>query len=361
MPGNCSTAMCLLKPEQTTVTDRIALPEAITVLMPVYNGERYIREAIDSILRQTFQSFEFLIIDDGSTDGTPAILAEYAARDGRFRVITQENRDQPATLNRGLQEATYDWIAIIDHDDISHPQRLELQLRALAENPTARGIGTWSVEITASGATMGLIDHSPTTVAEFRSRRACNAWIGFVHSSMLLHRPTVLAVGGYREAFGSAADSDLWSRIADNHDMLAVPEYLVRYRVHLNSMSFTRISEQQFVVRWIRACQAARRAGLPEPTKEQQRQRERGFAGIGRLRLLRREWLDSFLRRRRVALWEGRRFLAASLFIAATVLDPARSLRRIAAKASTSPERDQPASRVLDPRHDTVPMSPTVE
>src|SRR4051794_38784757 len=89
-------------------------PLWITVLLPVYNGEQFVHEAIDSILTQSYPHFEFLIINDGSTDATAAILDEYAGRDSRVRVIHQTNIDQPATLNRGLSEARHDWVAIID-------------------------------------------------------------------------------------------------------------------------------------------------------------------------------------------------------------------------------------------------------
>lgn len=301
----------------------------LTVLMPVFNGEAYIHEAINSILTQTLQDFEFLIIDDGSTDSTPQILDDLARHDPRVRVVHQENRDHPATLNRGLTLARTDWVAIIDHDDVSMPDRLEKQLKATQQHPTAKVIGTWAYEIGGDGGFIGSVPLGPTSVAEFRSLRAANQWITFVHSSVMLHRPTVLALGGYREEFGSAADSDLWSRVADDHDVISIPKYLVLYRIHLKSMSYQRFFEQQFVVRWIRACQDARRSGKPEPSMSEQRAWENGLLGLRRIRTLRYDWMMNLLRRRRLARFQGQRGLAFSLFIAATLLDPRRAVRSI--------------------------------
>lgn len=309
--------------------DPVCAPAAFTVLMPVFNGEAYIRLAIDSILAQTWTRFEFLIIDDGSTDSTAAILDEYAARDARIRVIHQDNIDQPATLNRGLREASHDWVAIIDHDDIALARRLEQQATAIACNPDARVIGTYGIEINSAGKKIGEVPLGPVTVDDFWRQRRQNAWITFVHSSVVLHRPTVLALGGYREAFSSAADSDLWSRVADYHPVISVPENLVLYRVHSRSMSFTRYFDQQRAVRWIRACQNARRTDRTEPTLAAFIASERGWLGIRRLKLLRYDWMMYFLRRRRLYRSEGEHLRGCLLFLAAAALDPLRAARQV--------------------------------
>lgn len=321
---------------------------SVTVLMPVYNGAAYIREAVDSILNQTHDDFEFLIVNDGSTDSTAQILDELALQDARLRIVHQENRDQPATLNRGLALARNDWVAIIDHDDVCQPDRLELQLRAVAQHPTARVVGAFAHEISGDGRFIGSVALGPTSIEEFRALRAANEWITLVHSSVMLHRPTVLALGGYREEFGSAADSDLWSRVADDHDIISVPEYLVLYRIHLNSMSYKRFFEQQFVVRWIRACQDARRSGLPEPSMQDQRAWEHGVLGVRRLRILRYDWIMNLLRRRRLARFQRRQAQATMLFVAAMMLDPGRSLRKVARRITGSQTPIPPASRPPD-------------
>jgi glycosyltransferase involved in cell wall biosynthesis len=324
----------------TTAVD----PLWLTVLMPVYNGERFVSEAINSILEQTYPWFEFLIINDGSTDSTASILDAFADRDSRIRVIHQSNIDQPATLNRGLHEASHDWVAIIDHDDISRPQRLERQVLAIQQSPEVRAVGTFGYEITSDGTFLGEMAFGPTNVREYAARRSRNEWMSFIHASVVMHRPTVLALGGYREAFGSAADSDLWSRVADENPIIVVPEYLVDYRVHLNSMSFKRFFEQQRTVRWIHACQAARRIGDAEPTLEELAVAERGPLYIGSVNLQRYDWMMFCLRRRRLLRREGKTIPAVGYFMLAAVLDPVRAVRRIVGRMS---------------RHDELPLRQT--
>ena len=113
----------------------------ITVLLPTYNSEKYIVEAISSILNQTFKDFELLIIDDGSTDSTEKIISEI--NDKRIRYIYKKHTGLADTLNFGLNHANYDWIARMDADDISHPKRLEKQLKVLKDNPTIDWISNW--------------------------------------------------------------------------------------------------------------------------------------------------------------------------------------------------------------------------
>ena len=99
--------------------------------MPVWNGERHLREAVDSILNQTFPDFEFIILDDGSTDSTPEILQEYESKDARIKIIKLNHEGIVVALNRGVAEAKTDWIARMDCDDIAHPERIERQWTAI--------------------------------------------------------------------------------------------------------------------------------------------------------------------------------------------------------------------------------------
>jgi glycosyltransferase involved in cell wall biosynthesis len=298
----------------------------VTVLMPVYNGARYVAQAIESVLAQTHPRFELLIVDDGSTDRTPEILARYAARDPRVRVVRQPNLDQPRALNRGLALARYDWVAIHDHDDVSLPRRLERQLLALAREPQARVIGTFAVEINSRGEALRRRAQGPTTAAEFRAWRAAGRRVPLVHPSVLLHRPSVLALGGYEPPFASSADSELWTRVAERHPIVVVPEPLLLYRIHGQSMSFRRMFEQRERLRWITARDRARAEGRPLPTLEAFRAQRPVF---GRLYWReRRQDLFWFCRSYCwLALGEGRRLPAAALGACAAALAPGNALR----------------------------------
>jgi hypothetical protein len=201
---------------------------AVTVLMGVYNGEEFVREAIESILAQSHRDFELLVIDDGSTDATPAILASYDDR--RFRVLrNEENIGLTRTLNRGLGEARADLIARQDADDISFPERLARQVAFLESHPDVVLLGTQ------------FVSH-----AAWR-RRLTNLWMRcetslgirwqilfenpFVHSSVMFRRGVIAEqYGGYDESFRTSQDFELWSRVVLEHRACNLPEALVALR-----------------------------------------------------------------------------------------------------------------------------------
>lgn len=298
----------------------------VTVLMPVHNGGRYLVQSIESILVQTHADFEFLILDDGSTDETPEILARYAARDARVRTVRHPNMDQPATLNRGLELARHDWVAIIDHDDLSLPTRLERQLEALAREPEARVIGSWAVEINAAGRPLRLRGRGPESAEEFRALRRAGGRVPLVHPSVLMHRPSILALGGYDPSFGAAADTELWSRVAERHPIVVVPEALVLYRIHGQSMSFRRIFEQREMLRWIEARAQARARGEP-PVGLEAFRAERATGSVRWWQELRQDlfwYLRSFAL---LAAAEGNRPGAATFAVAAAFVAPGNALR----------------------------------
>jgi glycosyltransferase involved in cell wall biosynthesis len=310
----------------------------VTVLMPVYNGARYVAEAIESVLRQTHRSFELLIVDDGSTDETPRILAEYAARDERIRVFRHANIDQPATLNRGLALARHEWVAILDHDDVCLPRRLERQLEARARVPEARLIGTWVTEINAAGAEIGRRCSGPTSAEEFRALDAAGGRVPLTHPSVLMHRPTLLALGGYDPAFGSSADTELWTRVARVSTIVVVPEPLVLYRIHSQSMSFRRMFEQREMLRWILARDRARRCGEPLP-------------GYAEFRGARPWWRPQRWRERQHDLFwffrsycllanaEGKALPAAALAVCAAAIAPQNAVRVARRRLDREPRR----------------------
>jgi glycosyltransferase involved in cell wall biosynthesis len=201
----------------------------ITVIMPVFNGEHYLTEAIDSILAQTFSDLEFLIVDDGSTDATPDILAQYVADDRRVRVLRNEaNCGIVDSLNRGLDEARASLIARMDADDISLPERLERQYLFLNQHPDVGLLGTWA-QIWREGQKTSR-RHSPS-LTDIRLRFELLFNNPFVHSSIMMRKKVAVAVGGYRfEQPPYPEDYDLWSRMARITKMANIPEPLQIYR-----------------------------------------------------------------------------------------------------------------------------------
>ena len=305
----------------------------VTVLMPVYNGARYVAVAIESILTQSHSDFEFLIIDDGSTDCTPEILADYAARDRRIRVVRQNNRGQAASLNRGLKLARHDWVAIIDHDDVSLPERLARQLELVVQHPEVVVVGSYVIEIDGGGNRLCQRKWGATTITAFRERRARNDWIGLAHPSAMMHRPTIQRLGGYDPAFGPATDTELWSRVSDEHVILVVPETLILYRVHSGSMSTTQFFEAARLTRWIMARQISRRSGKPEPDLESCRRGERGGNGLRLLPIAYQDWVAYIQMRRYLARIEHHGLTSNLLLLAEAGIRPAWAARRAARHA----------------------------
>jgi len=340
-------------------------PPWVTVLMPVYNGERYVRSAIESVLAQTHQRFEFLIMDDGSTDGTPDILAEYAAIDPRIRVERHANMDQPATLNRGLSLARHDWVAIIDHDDIWLPERIERQLDAVRREPDAKVIGCWAKEINARGRVLRHRTLGPTTCAEFHALRATGQRVPLVHPSVLMHRPSILALGGYDPLFGSAADTELWTRVAAAHAIVVVPEPLVLYRIHGGSMSFRRMFEQREMLRLIMERDRARvRGQAPLVTLEQFRAARRPWS-VRWWAELQQDLFWFFRSFYLLAAAQGWRLAAAGLALCAGAVAPGNAVRLVrrllharAARATPPTNAPPPAT---PPTHRPRPFPPGQE
>lgn len=197
----------------------------ISVIMPVYNGEEYLAEAIDSILAQTFSNFEFIIIDDASTDRTPSILRKYAEMDSRVRIITNEiNKKIAASLNYGIAVARSPLVARMDADDWSHPERLEKQLTFMQANPDVGICGTW-LEVYETGD----VWEWPCADARIRVHMLFNSPIA--HPTVMMRRNILMNAGCYALDMPPAEDYDLWEKLSQLDVTFAnIPAVLLRYR-----------------------------------------------------------------------------------------------------------------------------------
>lgn len=217
---------------------RLAFPR-VTVLMPVYNGEEHLREALDSILGQTFSDFEFLIINDGSTDGSADVVNSYT--DSRIRLVENDkNLGLVATLNRGLMLARGEYIARMDCDDISMPERLERQVSFMDTHPKIGICGTW---IKTFGKVHSITIRFPTDPERIRCATFFNSCIG--HPSIIM-RKTALEMYDlcYNPAFCHAEDYALWVEALNHFDLANLGEVQLHYRLHPAQVS-TRYDEAQ--------------------------------------------------------------------------------------------------------------------
>ena len=200
----------------------------ITVLLAVYNGQQYLREAIDSILSQTFRDFEFLIIDDGSTDNTLFILNEYARRDSRIKLVTRPNKGLTYTLNEGIFLARGEFLARMDADDICLPQRFEKQLAYLRQHP----------ECVLVGSRVQLMDPEGLPLREMSQEQShqeiddahLNRGWPVVHPATMMRLSAIKQIGGYRDEFNTLEDLDLFLRLAEVGKLANLPDVLLRYR-----------------------------------------------------------------------------------------------------------------------------------
>lgn len=199
----------------------------LTVLMPVYNGEKYLYEAIESIQNQTFNDFEFIIINDGSTDNTARILESYRRQDNRIRVYDQSNQGLAASLNRGLNLARGIYIARMDADDISLPERFTEQVMFMEKHPEIGVCGTWVSNI-------GELSCKPWTPpiddATIRCQLLFN--VPLVHPSVMMRRSLFTDFGLLYPDYPHAEDYALWAQASLYTKFANIPQILLSYRHH---------------------------------------------------------------------------------------------------------------------------------
>jgi len=205
----------------------------VTVLMPVYNGEKYLAEAIESVLNQTFADFELLIIDDCSSDNSVEIIQSY--NDNRLKlIINEENIGQSSTMNKAIELAEGKYIARLDQDDLSYKNRLQVQLEKISDlNKTI--LGSWAYAINQKSDIIGCIQHP---VKNESILDALSIGSPLSHSSIFADKKELLLLGGYTENFKIAMDWDLWIKAAiKNYYFYNIPEYLIGLRQHTNQAS----------------------------------------------------------------------------------------------------------------------------
>ncbi|MGO9566182.1 MAG: glycosyltransferase family 2 protein [Desulfomonilaceae bacterium] len=210
----------------------------VTVLMAVYNGERFLRPALESILNQTFRDFEFLIINDGSSDGTRDILASYD--DSRIRVIDNDrNIGHARSLNRGLAVARGEYIARQDADDISHSERLEQQVGFMRKNSSVVVLGTQVKYLHGDGKRTRFV--RPGKPVSGLAAKFCLMFSPpnpVAHPTVMFRRSIIWdKYGGYDPNYAVCEDAELWCRIGMENVIENLPATLVTIRVHSGSLT----------------------------------------------------------------------------------------------------------------------------
>lgn len=187
--------------------------DKVTIILSVFNGGEYLKFAIESILKQSFSSFEFIIINNASTDDTKNTIKKYELIDKRIRVINLLNKLTYAEGRaKGIDHCETEWFALMDADDISFTKRIESQVKFInSSNITNLGaIGTWGEYINKEGRVLGNIKSGPTTIQIFNKMYKNNEAIVIVDPSSLINKKAFLKCGGYRKEMNPTCDLDLW-------------------------------------------------------------------------------------------------------------------------------------------------------
>lgn len=234
----------------------------VSVVMSVYNGDRYLAASLDSVLFQEDVAFEVVVVDDGSTDRSPAVLADYGRRDSRVRVIRQENTGLTKALARGCSAARGDFIARQDADDVSLPGRLAKLAAVLQQNAGVAVAASWVESIGPRDEPLGTTRFAEGP--EVGTRGVLEEKRNPVHGSAMFRKADLEAVGGYRPEFYFAQDADLWFRLADRGSFQFLPEVLYAFRVVGGSISVRHRDAQLKLYDLARACRAARLGGSSE-------------------------------------------------------------------------------------------------
>ena len=238
----------------------------VSVVMTVFNTERYVGEAVDSVLSQTFGDFEFIIIDDGSTDGSTSILNEYAKRDGRIRLTSRPNTGIVAAANEGIGLARGRYLARMDSDDVCLPHRFQAQVDYLNTHPECVVVGSRVTVVDPYGSPV--FDSGQKLAHDEIDAELLSSGGGWaiVQPSAMMRTDAVRKVGGYRGRHNVSEDQDLFLRLAEVGRVANLPEPLLRYRRHYKSVMHTQWRQRQQVKEQI-VREAYHRRGLPMPAE----------------------------------------------------------------------------------------------
>lgn len=209
-------------------SEKVATDIKVSVIIPTYNRAKFIKDAIESVLNQTYKNFEIIVIDDGSTDNTREILAQYGKK---IKVLTQENKGAPAARNKGIREAKGEYLAFLDSDDIWYPLKLEKQIKVM-EQTKAGFVHTARYEV-------DVVNNKRSSLLPLLPAKSSRDFLsGKTHISMtvLVAKELVVKAGLFDENILTTDDTDLWIRIAKIADIIYINEPLMDFRMVGNNL-----------------------------------------------------------------------------------------------------------------------------
>lgn len=230
--------------------------------MVTCNVDRFLAESIESVLGQTFRDFEFVIVDFGSTDNSKSIISSYAARDSRIKFHEIPSCGLAEARNAGCSLAQGRYIAIMDADDVSLPNRLLWEVEFMKQHPEVGVLGGAVEWINAMGKPLMTHQH-PLGDRELQAALLTHSVLW--QPTVLIRRDAFTSVGGYRGAFAPAEDYDLWLRIAEHFQIANLEHVVLQYRFHPSQVSMSRRVQQTLGILGAQVSASSRRKGLPDP------------------------------------------------------------------------------------------------
>jgi hypothetical protein len=234
----------------------------ISVTMAVRNAERYLAEAIESVLGQTFTDFEFIIVDFGSADKSKSIVSAYVRADSRIKYFEIPDTSLTAARNEACARAAGQYVAVMDADDICLPGRLQSEIAFMDKRPDVGLVGGTAEWINGVGQTIGIY---PNAVEDDQIRLALLVKCPFWHPTVLVRREALARIGGYRDAFVLAHDYDMELRVAEHYRVANLADVVLKYRIHANQVSLKRQREQSLCKLAAQAAASRRKLGQPDP------------------------------------------------------------------------------------------------
>ncbi len=307
----------------------------VSILVATYNAEKFIGEALESCIAQTYSPIEIIVVNDGSKDNSEKIALEYAAKDTRIQVFSQSNSGVIITRNRSINIAKGEWAIILDGDDVLHPTAIEEQMLFIRQYPEVVAVSAWSEDIGENSRTFRLheLPNDLSTPAQFQRYKEEKRLIERIrHSGTIFRREIVAGIGGYKEG-QTLEDLYLWNQLADmGYMMLVNPKILSKYRFHNGSIMSKKVYDVHVNYKWITTnLHRKKRQELPITFET--------YKKLYKKQPLWKKWKDwqevygEIYSRKILISWENKSYLSASCqFIVLLLIDPLLAIKKVQKK-----------------------------